>query len=417
MKTHVHLLRRCAFRTRLAIFSLAATPGLLVAGVGSAESSAVESRVDMSQVSAAEQVDLTTIAEQEGISLVEAYERYGWGEDFSDAVAEIRSKYPNDFVASSMEQGEQPRATVVFASEIPSMVASLLKDLPVPVDLVAHNGVPDAQMNDLVEAVHYKALESASSAHVSTEADEQSGRIRVTLSGKQVTSDVVEAVQEASDATVASRGESFQDRVTVQIDVSDGPGGTLETIRGGAILTFPNSSSLACTSGWAVASTSGTAEGLITARHCDNDLEYTERDVLTWRRSLPANRGDMQFMSSSEDVGHSFYYGVGQYRDVDAPLGTPSNDQYLCFFGRRTGNHCDNVRDTYVCSGDYCNLVQMDDHDTDGGDSGGPWYYGSRPYGVHHGSHVSFFQRRALWTPVYNTIGDITVRIKVGADG
>jgi hypothetical protein len=274
-------------------------------------------------------------------------------------------------------------------------------------------------MRRAVERVHYQSRGLAEGAQIFTEADEASGTITISVATRpgETSSEEIENVETAARGQAVAMLQPFAERITIRVRAEEGGGGSPETIRGGAILNYPVSGSLACTSGWPVASTNGTGQGLITARHCDNDLEYTERDVLTWLRSLPANHGDMQYMRSSEDVGHSFYYGVGNYRDIDAPLGTPSNDQYLCFFGRRTGNHCDNVRDTYVCANDYCNLVSMDDHDTDGGDSGGPWYFGSRPYGVHHGFHTSWFQERALWTPVYNTIADISVRIKTGADG
>lgn len=141
------------------------------------------------------------------------------------------------------------------------------------------------------------------------------------------------------------------------------------------------------------------------------------RAVLTYQRRLPLSKGDIQYNRSSEDVGHSFYHHVGEYRDIDGPVGTPSVDQYLCFFGRNSGNHCDNVRDLTTCRGDYCNLVDMDEHDTGDGDSGGPWYYGSRPYGVHSGWHSALSQERAQWTPLHNTLDDLDVLVRVGSDG
>ncbi len=44
--------------------------------------------------------DLTTMAEQEGISLEEAIDRYAWHESFSMLVADIREKYPDRFAGA-----------------------------------------------------------------------------------------------------------------------------------------------------------------------------------------------------------------------------------------------------------------------------------------------------------------------------
>jgi hypothetical protein len=51
-----------------------------------------------------ERHDLEVIAGQEEISVREAYRRYGWGQDFSDAVAAVAQEYPDDFVTSAMNQ-------------------------------------------------------------------------------------------------------------------------------------------------------------------------------------------------------------------------------------------------------------------------------------------------------------------------
>ncbi len=164
--------------------------------------------------------------------------------------------------------------------------------------------------------------------------------------------------------------------------------------------------------------TNGSSEGLVTAAHCSGHYYYSGRDVLTYVASVPKSSGDIEYRKSTEAVGHEFYYGVGNYRDIDAPYGSATDDQSICFFGRTTGNHCDTVRNPTICVGDFCNLVEMNNHETDGGDSGGPWYVGSHPYGVHKGSHVSLFKRRAIWTPINNTLNnDLSLNIKLGSDG
>lgn len=48
------------------------------------------------------------------------------------------------------------------------------------------------------------------------------------------------------------------------------------------------------------------------------------------------------------------------------------------------------------------------------GDSGGPWYYGSTAYGTHSGWHSTLFGYHDQWTPLYNTLDTLNVRLKYG---
>lgn len=123
--------------------------------------------------------------------------------------------------------------------------------------------------------------------------------------------------------------------------------------------------------------------------------------------------GDILYMSSSEDVGHSFYYNFDGTRDIDAVV-TPSAGEVLCHFGRDTGASCDEVRVLTSCRDDYCNLVDMDVRKAGEGDSGGPWYYGSTAYGIHSGRHSTLFGYHDQWTPLYNTLDTLNVRLKYG---
>ena len=57
----------------------------------------------------------------------------------------------------------------------------------------------------------------------------------------------------------------------------------------------------------------------------------------------------------------------------------------------------------------------MDRADTDDGDSGGPWYYGSKAYGVTRGT-VTIDDEGPfdLWTPVAHLEDALDVRIMTG---
>ncbi len=57
----------------------------------------------------------------------------------------------------------------------------------------------------------------------------------------------------------------------------------------------------------------------------------------------------------------------------------------LCKNGVTTKAGCSTVLKLGHCADAICNLVLMEDHITDDGDSGGPWYLGSTAYGIHYG--------------------------------
>lgn len=361
-----------------------------------------------------ELADLQAYAAQEDMDLAEVVAKHGWQQAFSDMVAQIRDEHPESFAYSAMNEDGEIGATIAFAGPVPAAVEAQVREFDVPVRTSSDEPYSEQQVVKAVEAAHYTAIKSAGTKDITTEYDHDAEAILVSIGTEsrnrhQDGSDPSEAHQEAAELAASRHAEGIR----VQINLVD-PGVTgNEVIRGGAILRYLGTTSLACTSGWPVDSTSGPNSGLITAEHCDAAMSYSGRNVLTHQRRLtPLSRGDIRFMKSTENVGKAFYYGVGQYRTINKNVGVPSKDQLLCFFGRTTGNHCDEVGKLSNCSGDYCNLVSMKNHDTAPGDSGGPWYYGARPYGVHSGSHIRLLKRRAVFTPLYNTVSHLNVRVR-----
>lgn len=71
-------------------------------------------------------------------------------------------------------------------------------------------------------------------------------------------------------------------------------------------------------------------------------------------------------------------------RDVSAQ-GAPVKGQSLCKNGKNGYKDCQEVRKLNVCSSGDCNLVQMGARRAEGGDSGGPVFWGNTAYGLHKG--------------------------------
>lgn len=124
--------------------------------------------------------DLTLIAEDEGISVETAIQRFGWQEQFSNAVAAIREAYPDTFAGSSMNDGFVG-GSVTFVGEVPAAAVKYVSDLPVDVRLIGGAPYSRTQIDASVTAAH-RALYSASRPDsVSTYFDVDAGTVVATL--------------------------------------------------------------------------------------------------------------------------------------------------------------------------------------------------------------------------------------------
>lgn len=369
--------------------------------------------------------DMETVAQEEGIAVDEAAVRYGWHGDFSLVAMEVEQSHPDAFAGAEVDASGGQIATVSFVEEMPSGVIEILQRSPVPVRVLENVGLSLADRAETVEAAHYAVygellrLSGGDTPDTSSYFDDSAMTVRVSVATSATDLVSSSRLGELAGAAVEEKSAPLvaQGKLTsvprVQVDLVEGDVAGEDTIRGGAYLTTGSQLVAACTSGWPVKKLNSTQKGLITADHCTNSLRYSGRNVLTWRKRLPSNRGDIDYRSSSESVGRAFYYATGQYRKVTG-LSTPVNNQRLCKFGRKSKNTCDNVRDRTTCRNSYCNLVSMDNRKAAGGDSGGPWYSGSTAYGVHSGYHWSFLKKRDQFTPVYNTLADLGLKLRTG---
>ena len=81
---------------------------------------------------------------------------------------------------------------------------------------------------------------------------------------------------------------------------------------------------------------------------------------------------------------------------------TPRKGIKVCNFGKTTGAKCDEIYKLNIANGSYKGLVATKKHNTSGGDSGGPWYYGGTAYGIHSGYTTIMFKKRSRFTPASN---------------
>jgi hypothetical protein len=181
-----------------------------------------------------------------------------------------------------------------------------------------------------------------------------------------------------------------------QVTVSDAPITREEAyILGGSRLR--KNSDPWCTSGFTVKVTGTTTRGVVTVGHCSAANKYVDhfsgggvwnapfqdKHVGTW--------GDLGWHTVS-GVGliaeNSFWYTPYNTRPVTSIQAAANIDggDYYCMFGRTSQQQlCDIVEHHNAGCGSLGHMVVTAMTETEGGDSGGPWYINSKAVGVHFG--------------------------------
>ena len=149
---------------------------------------------------------------------------------------------------------------------------------------------------------------------------------------------------------------------------------------GGEILTT-------CTSGFGTKTSSG-VRGISTAGHCNNS-QTDDGSSLTFQAEYEGTHGDFQWHTGPKSESDDFFSGSSSStevnkRDVSA-VGSPIVGQSMCRNGSTSYKDCQDVRKLNVCLGSSCNLVEMEAHLSEAGDSGAPVFWLNTAYGLHTG--------------------------------
>lgn len=177
----------------------------------------------------------------------------------------------------------------------------------------------------------------------------------------------------------------------------DGPLSRKEDVYGGAETQLRGSNGLKCTIGFAV-ETSGGTTGLLTAEHCSDDgaLDYHAPDdtehEMTYIHGRDDSLGDFGWHTTDEVEDNRIYSDHNTLRTITSyedDFDELHVGQFLCNYGRVTGHTCDTIR----VLREHLNEVLMTKNKADNGDSGGPWFWINRAYGVHEGEGFSWGYR------------------------
>lgn len=138
--------------------------------------------------------------------------------------------------------------------------------------------------------------------------------------------------------------------------------------------------------------------------HVTEDASRTQVDIKGIHRG---SNGDLAYSTKGTLTPlPTFYYDTGKTRDVNS-VANPVVGANVCKFGITTGFTCDEIHslnNTLTDDEGYVieSLVQTKGHNLEGGDSGGPWFYGNAAFGLSFGHRrTGFFWlfERDLFTP------------------
>lgn len=156
--------------------------------------------------------DLQTMADQEGISLEEAIQRYGWQEPFAMMVEELRVAFPDDFAGARIV--DDTKGWVAFRDDPPQAALDRIAAFGRPIEVISGRGFSEGELARTVVEIHGEAISLGIFEDVASGYDTQAGSILVeVLPAEGVSKD---AAKEAAEA-LESRFESGSIEVDVAI--------------------------------------------------------------------------------------------------------------------------------------------------------------------------------------------------------
>ena len=377
--------------------------------------------------------DLEIIAADEGTSVAQAAARWGWSDEFAANVEAVSIDHTT-FSYAVMNPGTANSVEVGFKGSAPNNIEQAFSDLPaeVAVNIVENEPYSESEISDMTDSAYDAVAQQLSpSAQITVGYDREEGVMSATAFDPEGHSTPTTALKSSMSNRISN------DQPTVIVPnvefewTADGPAPA--ALRGGArigrkIRLWLDSW---CTGGFSVITRDTLQGGLLTARHCANNMNhysYNEKherkrlkDASRW---LPRERGDIQFHEGNgrEKVKGEFYDKVGKTHETQG-FQRVVEGTIACVFGRTSLNRkCGKVKwvdraITYPKVGKLSNLavIVSSNYLVRVGDSGGPVSWGGHPqalisgtwcrgidcewnYGL--GTHTCYGPRCYLWTMI-----------------
>lgn len=394
---------------------LFALGGLVAATAANTSDSGLPPGVHLSSDSEMEAEDAEGYVEEYGVTLQVAKDRLSYQESIGAAISDLRNNESDTFGGAWVEHSPLWQVVVRTTRSGPTaeLISGYFSDIPIGVTVLRDAPWSEAQTLANMRAIS-SALDPVVDKFVLARDPRRPEGVVVTLRIPAHLSDATPAELAALvPATVTDKAAAVAWHVGPVVEKHD--------VYGGARLE--NSANiLKCTTAFAVES--GSEDGLLTGGHCPNSgLIYeapngTQHEA-DFEDDYEGALGDFQWFTTSQSPDNRIYTSNNTLRPITSYV-DDADDLYVgrrvCVYGRRTGRHCSDIGaldltdDEGVGSG-----VAMDRADTSSGDSGGPWYYGSKAYGVTRGTVMIDDEGPFdFWTPVAHIEDALDVTIMTG---
>jgi hypothetical protein len=200
-----------------------APAGLAVAEPGSATEGS--GQVGLSD---AELQDLGRVAEQNGMSLQDAIDRYAWNDDFAEMVTQIRAVAPESFAGAEIVDARN--AWVAFTGDVPAVALPLVEAFSaqypnVSVSMRTGSGVSELDLEAAIESAHYAVLGQDGVLDATTSFDDDARRITILVALERgVPPEALDALRAVATRAVAEAGVGHVlDTIQLSVVRSDTP--------------------------------------------------------------------------------------------------------------------------------------------------------------------------------------------------
>ena len=178
--------------------------------------------------SSTELSDLKAIADQKGISLQEAIERYAWNDNFSLAVSRIREAATTTFAGAEIVDGAH--AWIAFTGRPPKAALDIIElfrssHRGVTIEVRTDLEFSEAELKEAIPAVHYAVLEASEVEDAQTSFDYATGQIKtiVVLESTASSSVVGELQAIAEKRLIELMGRGILDSISIAVIRSESP--------------------------------------------------------------------------------------------------------------------------------------------------------------------------------------------------
>jgi len=351
---------------------------------------------------ASEAVDIAIIAKKKGWTLAATRRHMDEQRRFGDLQDEIEALFPTKFSGAEFATTPGGKSYLRFKGTVPAAAKSL----------AAESGLNVA----LTGGRRYSALELQKRAVATVKYFADAGFEQV---GSAVLADgTIEVVVTGKPQPAISLPRTLTKGVTVRYVDHDVVGN--EHTYGGAYI---HGASSQCTTGFSVQSLLTGELGVTTAAHCSGMNHYHQPNTTIAYNAFFEDQhegfeGDVEWHTTPDHVVLAEYYASPtDRREVNSVETSAAVNNTYCVYSRMQGTRtCDDVYSTFVTSftfsgGLVSNLVAMDGDSTVGGDSGGPWSFGTEAVGGHRGDQWIWFNTRNVWSRAWRFDTAIDVEV------